>query len=81
MRVAEIVKKMGFSSEGYARKRKFKCKEQLIKLVRGDDPEEVMPPKGKRLTTKQIATLREWITQGAVWPDNVVGKGTANTHW
>lgn len=36
MRVAEIVKKMGFSSEGYARKRKFKCKEQLIKLVRKD---------------------------------------------
>jgi RNA polymerase sigma factor (sigma-70 family) len=36
MRVADIVAKMGFSSEGYARKRKFKCKEQLIKLVRKD---------------------------------------------
>lgn len=36
MRVSEIVAKMGFSSEGYARKRKFKCKEQLINLVRKD---------------------------------------------
>ncbi|MEM0997902.1 MAG: sigma-70 family RNA polymerase sigma factor [Bacteroidota bacterium] len=35
-RVSEIVKKMNFSSEGYARKRKFKCKEQLIKLIRKD---------------------------------------------
>lgn len=36
MRVSEIVAKMNFSSEGYARKRKFKCKEQLIRLVRND---------------------------------------------
>jgi RNA polymerase sigma factor (sigma-70 family) len=36
MRVSDIVAKMNFSSEGYARKRKFKCKEQLIRLVRQD---------------------------------------------
>ena len=35
-RVKEIVQLMGFSSEGYARKRKFKCKEQLIKLIKKD---------------------------------------------
>lgn len=35
-KVKEIVKLMGFSSEGYARKRKFKCKEQLIKLIKKD---------------------------------------------
>lgn len=35
-KVKEIVQLMGFSSEGYARKRKFKCKEQLIKLIKKD---------------------------------------------
>ena len=32
----EIAEKMGFSSEGYAKKRKFKCKEQLIRLIEND---------------------------------------------
>ena len=32
----EIVEKMGYSSVGYAKKRKFKCKEKLIKLVTSD---------------------------------------------
>jgi RNA polymerase sigma factor (sigma-70 family) len=35
-RVKEIVQLMGFSSEGYARKRKFKCKEKLIKMIKQD---------------------------------------------
>ncbi|MEM7037240.1 MAG: sigma-70 family RNA polymerase sigma factor, partial [Bacteroidota bacterium] len=39
-RMREIVEKMGFSSEQYARKRKFKCKEKLIRLIR-QDPEFV----------------------------------------
>lgn len=35
-KVKEIVQLMGFSSEGYVRKRKFKCKEQLIKIIKQD---------------------------------------------
>ncbi|MGB0985402.1 MAG: RNA polymerase sigma factor, partial [Saprospiraceae bacterium] len=35
-KVKEIVQLMGFSSEGYARKRKFKCKEKLIKMIKED---------------------------------------------
>ncbi len=42
----------------------------LLKLVASDDPETRMPPKGARLTPKQIATLQQWIEQGAKWPDD-----------
>lgn len=36
VKMSEIVKIMGFSSESYAKKRKFVCKERLVKLVRAD---------------------------------------------
>ncbi len=56
----------------------------LIKYVSGLDPEKIMPPKGERLTTNQVALLRAWIDGGAVWPDNVE-LGTRNPerlqHW
>jgi RNA polymerase sigma factor (sigma-70 family) len=32
----EIAERLGFAGEGYARKRKFKCKEKLMQLVRSD---------------------------------------------
>jgi mono/diheme cytochrome c family protein len=62
-----------------------KAKESLlIQLVTGVNPEEVMPPEGKRLTAKQIDLLRQWIEEGAVWPE--VNSGTPNAkpvsnHW
>jgi hypothetical protein len=34
--IAEIVEKLGMSSELYARQRKFKCKEQLTRLIQSD---------------------------------------------
>lgn len=42
----------------------------LIHLVSGmdEDPDRVMPQKGKRLTPEQIGILRAWIDQGANWP-------------
>ena len=40
-------------------------KSKLIHLVRGDEPDEIMPPKGDPLTAKQIDTLKSWIQQGA----------------
>ncbi len=33
----DIAKAMGFGSEGYARKRKFQCKEKLTKLIKADE--------------------------------------------
>lgn len=39
----------------------------LIQLVAGQDPDRIMPIKGKRLTAEQIGVLRAWIDQGAKW--------------
>lgn len=33
------------------------------------DHDDVMPPKGDKLTRTQQATLKAWIEQGAVWPE------------
>src|SRR5438874_2039266 len=36
----------------------------LVHHVTSTDPDEMMPPKGDRLTAVQIATLKKWIDQG-----------------
>jgi hypothetical protein len=43
-------------------------KSHLIELVKSDDEDEIMPPKGNPLTKQQIALLEQWITEGAVVP-------------
>ncbi len=40
----------------------------LIHNVAGLNPDQLMPPKGDRLTAEQIGLLRAWIDQGAEWP-------------
>jgi mono/diheme cytochrome c family protein len=42
----------------------------LLLRVSSTDADTVMPPKGEKLTPKEIATLRAWIDAGAVWPDD-----------
>ncbi len=42
---------------------------ELVKRVLSTDPDEVMPPKGPRLTPDEVASLRRWIAEGAVWPE------------
>ncbi len=57
---------------------------QIIKLITTTDPEEIMPPKGKGepLTAGEVAVLRAWIDQGAVWPDEAaVGPDPRMNHW
>src|SRR5918993_1939019 len=44
---------------------------ELVALVAGLDPENVMPQKGSRLTDQQIGILRAWIDQGASWAPGV----------
>src|SRR5436190_2437261 len=40
--------------------------------------EDVMPNEGDPLTKAQTDLIRDWINQGAVWPDTaIVGKGSA----
>ncbi len=43
----------------------------LLQMVKSEDKDERMPPKGKGLSAAEIATLTAWIEQGAVWPDGV----------
>ena len=42
---------------------------ELIKRITSHDETEVMPPKkeNRQLTSQQIATLKKWINEGAVW--------------
>lgn len=52
---------------------------QLINRVSGLVPEdEIMPPKGERLTSQEINRLKTWIDQGAVWPESSAPKPK---HW
>jgi len=58
----------------------------LIRYVsQTSDDGIIMPPKdgGKPLSKEQVATLREWINEGATWPDNLAGQvGKLETdHW
>lgn len=39
----------------------------LIKAMLSTDPDEQMPPKGKRVPPEQIALLKEWIDSGIAW--------------
>ncbi len=43
---------------------------RLIRAIRYDDPDLQMPPKNKRLSVEQVATLTEWVKQGVPWPDD-----------
>src|SRR5690242_12754377 len=40
---------------------------ELIARVTSDDPDEAMPPKGRRLSPRQVGLLRTWIDRGAPW--------------
>jgi mono/diheme cytochrome c family protein len=54
----------------------------LLKYVRGDDPNTVMPPDGDRLTAREIDTLTRWIQQGLSWPvDADPATPRATAHW
>ena len=44
-------------------------KSHVLKLVRGDDPDEAMPPKqADRLSAAQVDVLTRWVRQGGQWP-------------
>jgi mono/diheme cytochrome c family protein len=49
---------------------------ELIERVTSDDPEFRMPQKGKRLTTDEIARLKQWIDQGVFWENGFTFKRT-----
>ncbi|QIF06181.1 DUF1553 domain-containing protein [Roseimicrobium sp. ORNL1] len=45
----------------------------LFLFISGLDDKVQMPPKAKgtRLTAAEVATIRQWIDEGAVWPDGI----------
>jgi mono/diheme cytochrome c family protein len=45
---------------------------ELVARISSHEAEEVMPPAktGKKLTAEQIATLRQWVTEGANWSEH-----------
>ena len=58
----------------------------LMHLVEGRDENRLMPPAGKkRPSQKQIQTLRKWIDEGAIWPDDAdvldPKMDRARSHW
>ena len=44
---------------------------KIVRRITASNPDHRMPPKGEALTSKQIAAIRQWIDQGARWPDTV----------
>ncbi len=44
-------------------------KSPFIQRLNPKNAEDVMPPKGDRLTSAQIETLSRWVKEGAVWPE------------
>lgn len=42
---------------------------EVIHRITTNDADEIMPPKGKPLTTEESAILTHWIQEGASWPE------------
>ncbi|MFT5030105.1 MAG: mono/diheme cytochrome c family protein [Candidatus Binatia bacterium] len=57
-------------------------KSHLLDLIRGTDPDEIMPPKGAPLTDAEIALIEKWIAEGAKWPGQMDEVAELTTdHW
>jgi hypothetical protein len=57
----------------------------LFQRIITTNTDEMMPPKGERLSPSQIATVRTWIDSGASWPAGLSTLNsqptTRSTHW
>lgn len=55
----------------------------LIQFLTTDIKDEMMPPKGARLSTEEIDILTRWVNEGAHWPDGVdlVELEDTSDHW
>jgi mono/diheme cytochrome c family protein len=55
---------------------------ELMRRIRGDVPEDRMPPKGEPLSREEISAIAAWIDAGAVWPAEADStEGTVSDHW
>lgn len=57
----------------------------LLKRITSELPGTMMPPKGPRLSRSQVDLIRNWIDQGAPWPQTGVERAAARDarldHW
>lgn len=44
-------------------------KSELLRRLASEDADDVMPPKGARLTAAEMDVLKRWISEGASWPE------------
>jgi hypothetical protein len=49
----------------------------MIKAILSADPDEQMPPKGKRISAEQIALLKQWVDEGLAWEEGFAFKKPA----
>ena len=42
----------------------------LLHVVKESDPELRMPPKGDPLSPEEVTIIAQWISEGALWPDD-----------
>jgi len=54
---------------------------RLIHLVSGVLDDDVMPPKGPRLTSQEVGLLRAWIDQGLPWDEDLLPSALKSDHW
>ncbi len=55
----------------------------LWQFIADEDADLQMPPEGPSPTSREVATLRQWIQQGAIWPAGVdeVKLSDPRDHW
>src|SRR5262245_44177178 len=56
---------------------------KVIQRVSGMKGVMIMPPAGKPLSADEVALLKTWIDEGAVWPESakVVANAARSQHW
>src|SRR5262249_48150317 len=47
---------------------------ELFQRISSDDPDRRMPPKGDRLTAKEVALVKSWIDEGLKWEEGFTFK-------
>jgi hypothetical protein len=61
------------------------AKSFLLEVITTDDTDLQMPPKGKRLSSKQVEILTNWIAKGAIWPGQMDAvarqRNETSDHW
>jgi mono/diheme cytochrome c family protein len=55
----------------------------LYSNVAGLNPDSIMPPKGERLTSNEVALIKAWIDAGAPWPQTggLAVSSAKSDHW